>query len=73
MLASGVGDSAKITELVESTKKVEGYNNKPILFNEDDHFNFDAETNNFVNAVRSYASWGYFDYRMKDEGFENGY
>jgi hypothetical protein len=70
---NGVGDPAKITELVESTKKVAGYNNKPILFNEDDHFNFGAETNNFVNAVRSYASWGYFDYRMNDEGFENGY
>jgi hypothetical protein len=70
---NGVNDPAKITKLVESTKMIDGYNNKPILFNEDDHFNFDAETNNFVNAVRSYASWGYFDYRMNDEGFENGY
>ena len=26
-----------------------------------------------MNAVRSYASWGYFDYRMKDEGFEQGF
>jgi hypothetical protein len=70
---NGVSDSAKINELVESTKKVEGYNNKPILFNEDDHFNFEAESNNFVNSVRGYASWGYFDYRKKDESFENGY
>jgi hypothetical protein len=70
---NGVNDPAKITELVEATKKIDGYNNQPILFNEDDHFNFDAETNNFVNAVRSYASWGYFDFRMKDEDFENGY
>jgi hypothetical protein len=68
-----LNDPAKITELVEATKKIDGYNNQPILFNEDDHFNFDAETNNFVNAVRSYASWGYFDFRMKDEDFENGY
>jgi hypothetical protein len=70
---NGVEDAAKITALVENTKKVEGYNNKPILFNEDDHFNFDTASNNFVNAIRSYASWGYFDYRMKDEGFEQGY
>jgi hypothetical protein len=70
---NGVKDAAKITALVENTKKVEGYNNKPILFNEDDHFNFEADSNNFVNAVRSYASWGYFDYRMKDEGLEQGY
>jgi len=23
--------------------------------------------------VRSYASWGYFDYRFKGEGFQEGY
>ncbi len=70
---NGVEDPAKILLLVQATKKVEGYNNKPIIFNEDDHFNFEADSSNFVNAIRSYASWGYFDYRMKDEGFEDGY
>jgi hypothetical protein len=70
---NGVEDPAKITEMVEAVKKADGYTNKPVLFNEDDHFNFEAESNNFVTAVRSYASWGYFDYRMKDEGFENGF
>jgi hypothetical protein len=70
---NGVGDPAKILLLVQATKKVEGYNNKPIIFNEDDHFNFEADSSNFINAIRSYASWGYFDYRMKDEGFEDGY
>ena len=45
----------------------------PILFNEDDHFNFDQPSNNFVAAVKTFASWGYFDYRMKDEGFDDGY
>jgi hypothetical protein len=24
-------------------------------------------------AVSRYAGWGYFDYRMKGEGFEQGY
>jgi hypothetical protein len=70
---NGVADPLKIANLVESVKAVEGYNNKPILFNEDDHFDFEADTNHFVMAVRHYASWGYFDYRMKGEGFENGY
>jgi hypothetical protein len=70
---NGVQDPAKIISLVTDTKKVEGCNNKPLLFNEDDHFNFEADSNNFLNAVRSYTSWGYFDYRMKDEGFEQGY
>jgi hypothetical protein len=70
---NGVQDPAKITALVADTKFVQGYNNKPIVFNEDDHFNFEADTCNFTNAVRSYASWGYFDYRMKDESYEQGY
>jgi len=70
---NGVRDPAKITKLVTDTKNVAGYHNTPILFNEDDHFNFEAEQNNFVAAIQAYASWGYFDYRMKDEGFEDGY
>jgi hypothetical protein len=70
---NGVPDPLKIAELVESVKAVEGCNNKPIVFNEDDHFNFEADTNNYVMAVRHYASWGYFDYRMKGEKFEDGY
>ncbi len=70
---NGMSDPLKVGELVRNTRKVEGYSAKPILFNEDDHFNFEADTNNFVSAVREYASWGLFDYRMKDEGFEAGY
>jgi len=70
---NGISDPAKITTLVDATKMVDGYHGQPILFNEDDHFNFENDTNNFVNAIRSYASWGYFDYRMKGEGFEQGY
>jgi beta-glucosidase/6-phospho-beta-glucosidase/beta-galactosidase len=26
-----------------------------------------------VSAVKGYASWGFFDFRRKDESFENGY
>jgi len=70
---NGVTEPDRITEMVEKTRLVEGYKNQPILFNEDDHFNFLQEHNNFRAAVKSYASWGYFDYRMKDEGFNDGY
>ncbi|WP_211320499.1 hypothetical protein [Algoriphagus yeomjeoni] len=70
---NGVKDPNKIIEQVEATRKVSGYRNQPIVYNEDDHFNFDQELNNFTAAVSAYASWGYFDYRMKDEGFEEGY
>jgi hypothetical protein len=70
---NGMNNPAQVTELVRNTRKVEGYSSKPVLFNEDDHFNFEADTNNFVCTVREYASWGLFDYRMKDEGFEAGF
>ena len=59
--------------MVNKTRKVDGYTLKPVLFNEDDHFNFEMENNNFVSAIKSYASWGFFDFRMKGESFENGY
>ncbi len=62
-----------IREMVKKTRQVEGYTPKPILFNEDDHFDFDRPDNNFIAAVGEYASWGYFDYRMKGETFEQGY
>jgi hypothetical protein len=70
---NGVGDPARIGEMVRQTRKVPGYRPMPVLFNEDDHFDFDKPANNFTAAVGEYASWGYFDYRMKGEGFDDGY
>ncbi|MCI0376657.1 MAG: hypothetical protein L0215_03545 [Gemmataceae bacterium] len=70
---NGVGDPARIADMVKKTRQVKGYQPKPILFNEDDHFDFDKPSNNFVAAISEYASWGYFDFRMKDEGFDEGF
>ncbi len=70
---NGVKEPKRITEMVRQTRKVEGYRPMPILFNEDDHFNFDQPENNFAAAVHEYASWGYFDFRMQGEGFNEGY
>jgi len=70
---NGVSDPAKIIEMVNKTRAVAGYRPMPIVFNEDDHFHFDKPLNNFVAATSVYASWGFFDYRMKDEGFDEGY
>ncbi|MFN8346880.1 MAG: hypothetical protein U0X91_17900 [Spirosomataceae bacterium] len=70
---NGVKDPAKITEMVLKTRAMSGYRPMPIVFNEDDHFDFDQPANNFVAATQAYASWGFFDYRMKDEGFDEGY
>jgi hypothetical protein len=70
---NGVGQPAGIADMVRKTRAVEGYHAQPILFNEDDHFDFDKPENNFLAALRAGAGWGYFDYRMKGEGFEEGY
>jgi len=70
---NGVSHPEQIAEMVRNTRAVPGYTPKPILFNEDDHYNFDQPENNMTAALSEHASWGYFDYRMKDEVFENGF
>ena len=49
------------------------YRGQPIVYNEDDHFEFDKRDNHLVAAVESGASWGFFDYRMSRERFEDGF
>jgi hypothetical protein len=70
---NGVSDPAAIAGMVRQTRTVAGYTPKPILFNEDDHFDFDRGTNHFTAAVAAGASWGYFDFRKKGESFNEGY
>lgn len=70
---NGVKTPARIGEIVRKTRALPAWRPMPIVFNEDDHFDFDQPENNFVAAVRAGASWGYFDYRMKGEGPDEGY
>ena len=58
---NGVSDPKVIAWMVRETRKVPGYRPMPILFNEDDHFDFDKPANNFAAAVGEYCSWGFFD------------
>jgi hypothetical protein len=70
---NGVHQPARIAEMVAAVKATPAYTPKPIVFNEDDHFDFEKPENNFVAALRAGASWGYFDYRMKGEGPADGF
>jgi len=70
---NGLNNSSQITALIEATKNVNGYTSKPLIINEDDHYNFESDSCNFATAVKEYTSWGFFDYRMNNEGFESGY
>lgn len=71
MHGNGVSDPNRIAEMVQQARQVPGYRTMPILFNEDDHFDFDKPLNNFVAAVSEYASWGYFD--PGENNYHDGY
>jgi hypothetical protein len=68
---NGVKDPNRIAEMVKQARQVEGYRAMPVLFNEDDHFDFDKPVNNMMAAIGEYASWGYFDPGKSD--YSDGY
>lgn len=78
---NGVNNPTRITDMVNISRGLKEYRPMPIIFNEDDHYNFDEPVNNMTNALKARASWGYFDFRgIKgqrgseiDEPFEDGY
>lgn len=70
---NGVRQPERIREMVRQTRQVSGYRPMPILFNEDDHYDFDQPDYNMLAAISEYASWGYFDFRRPGEGFDEGF
>jgi len=58
---NGPENPERIEEMVKSIRGSPEYRNQPVIFNEDDHFNFDRPRNHLMSAVANYASWGYFD------------
>ena len=73
---NGVSDPNRIAEMVRASREMALKAHAkaiPILFNEDDHYDFDKERNNFTAALQEYASWGFFDFRRAGEGYEQGY
>ena len=70
---NGVKEPSRIMEMVDETRAMPSYRPMPIVFNEDDHYDFDKDMNNMIAAFSRHASWGYFDFRRKGESFEEGY
>lgn len=64
---NGVSNPDKIAEMVRKAREVDGYRPMPILFNEDDHFDFEKPRNNMAASVVEKAGWGYFD----PEGYQS--
>jgi len=70
---NGVSEPERIRAMVDATRALDNFRGQPILFNEDDHFDFAAGDNNMLAAMDRYAGWGYFDYRMAGEDYSEGY
>ncbi len=70
---NGVGDPERIREMVREVRAMDAYRGQPVVFNEDDHFDFDADDCNLLAAVDEHAGWGYFDYRLTGEGYPEGF
>jgi hypothetical protein len=70
---NGVKGYDAMRALIAKTRAVDGHRVMPLVVNEDDHFDFDQDKNNFVAAVEKYVSWGYFDYRKEGEEFSVGF
>jgi hypothetical protein len=58
---NGTSDPDLIVDQAKRAREIPGYHGQPILFNEDDHFDFDRPWNNCVAAISQHVSWGFFD------------
>lgn len=76
---NGYVEPKHVSKRVDDTRAVATYRPMPILYNEDDHYNFDQPKNNFSEALSRHAGWGYFDPAEGAGGtpfygdYENGY
>ena len=70
---NGAPSPKTIGQMIDQTRALDGYHGQPIVFNEDDHYEFDQPENDMLAAIRGGASWGYFDFRRKGEAIENGF
>lgn len=66
-----VDDPARIETMIAQVRAMPEYRGQPVVFNEDDHFGFEAESSNMMTALRAHASWGYFDPGLND--YQHGY
>lgn len=70
---NGIPTPNDAAALVRKVRALPEFKKKPILFNEDDHTQFEEPLNAFRAAVTERASWGFFDYRRAGEDFHQGF
>lgn len=85
---NAIKDPNQMVENIQTLRSMAGTTPKPIVNNEDDSpwsprkldpgqqppgWDTEGITNNFMACVKHYVSWGYFDWRKDDEGFDDGF
>lgn len=70
---NGVSDPDDIATMVRQCRGHEAYRGQPLLFNEDDHYDFHLPDNNMMASVSEGAGWGFFDYRRPSEDWREGF
>ncbi len=65
--------SAALVEKIRATRALDPARVIPVLVNEDDHNDFEAEDGRIASAVAEHVSWGWFDWRRQGESFDEGY
>ena len=68
---NGIESYRGVSELLEETRNQPSYDPMPVVFNEDDHYDFYDFHSHLTEATRNFASWGFFDPGRSD--YEHGY
>lgn len=58
---NGMHNTTQIEKRIADVRSSTSFRGQPIFFNEDDHFEFEKESNNFATALENRAGWGFFD------------
>ena len=58
---NGAPYPGRLRELADQVRATPAWRPRPIVVNEDDHFDFDLDDNHMKAALRAHLSWGYFD------------
>lgn len=71
--ANNVATAQRLTDSIHTTRAMLGDGAKPIVFNEDDHTDFEKPDSHMAAAAAEHVSWGFLDYRRDGEAFQEGY
>jgi hypothetical protein len=70
---NGFPSSSGLVDKIRATRNLDPARTIPVLVNEDDHNDFEAPDGRLASCVAEHVSWGWFDWRRKDEAFDEGY